>query len=205
MPGALTNQTWLSLRDTAREIGRELLGDEWHDAILDRDRRADSTLGEVYKDLRKVLDSTEVTVHLQDYEQRVSLDPKDLYHFATKIDLKSNTIELGRWPGEAFDCFVNAKELSDFLQRHRHTRTGTLSSDERYRQCREWLRDLMVNHPSDTKHPTKTELRAKARQRFQIGKGPFHDAWTEAIGQSGVDWDKPGRPKTSHKSSRGTK
>ncbi|MCD7059124.1 hypothetical protein [Pelagibacterium xiamenense] len=162
MPGALTNQTWLSLRDTAREIGRELLGDDWHDAILDRDRKVDSTLGEVYKDLRKVLDSTEVTVHLEDHDQRIPLDPKDLYHFASKIDLESNTIKLGRWPGEAFRCFVNAKELADFLQRYRHTRTGTLSSDERYRQCRDWLRDLMVNHPTDSKRPTKAELFAKA-------------------------------------------
>jgi hypothetical protein len=76
------------------------------------------------------------------------------------------------------------------------TVSGALSAEQRWLNCRNWLRELMKNDQREGK--SKAEFRSHAVSHFGVSRRAFDRTWNDCIKATGSNWNKPGRPKSKH-------
>ena len=189
----INRKTWLSPRQAASLIGREVLGREWSDHFLDQGEN-ESPIEDILQDLYTAISSGEVTTLLSDGSDPPHvMHPKETRRLSFRIDLEKDRIEL-RDPMDIWLCQINAHELEQFLRRYRSTRVETKTRSQRRGDCFNWLCSEMNVGPKDG---SKADYLDDAQRKFGISKHDFDSAWGEAIRETKSDWSKPGRPKSS--------
>jgi hypothetical protein len=166
--GRLTHKTWLTLRETASRIGRELLVGTWSDRILDHD-----------PDL------------IDDGTGPVKLSPKEVRHFAFQIDLVRGHVTLNG-SARPFQCEVNTHDLERFLAKYRSSRASYQSTADKEAACSEWLRAQMSDQSKQKNN--KSSYRSEAISRFGVSRRAFDNSWDLNAPPS---WRKAGRPRKS--------
>jgi hypothetical protein len=138
--GRLNRKTWLNLREAANRIGRELLGDDWSDRMLDR-KTHDRTLADIDHDLYLVMSSGDVTVLLDHGDDPHVMKPSETQRLRFDFDVANNWVQIR--DDERWQCSINTSELESFLLKHRQDRFLQRSESERVEDCRLWLSRLM--------------------------------------------------------------
>jgi hypothetical protein len=167
-----------------------LLGKDWKDEILDNRDSNDRILSDIRSDLITAFASGSVSVSLQGGADPIRLRPENTAHFAFKIDLTDDSIELGEIPGRKFDCAVHAKQLKDFLAKCRVDRAGKSASPVDEDACRSWLLSLMQKN--EVAH-RKAPLREHAVRHYGVSKRTFDMIW-RALAKSSPHSVPVGRP-----------
>jgi hypothetical protein len=107
-------RTWLTLREAAGLIGKELLGREWSDGFLDKPGK-ESLIDDIERDLFTAMSSGEVTILLSYGDDPHVMKPAETMRLSFRINLAKNRIEL-RDPLDLWDCHINAHELELFFE-----------------------------------------------------------------------------------------
>ena len=164
-------RTWLTLREAACLIGKELLGRDWSDRLLDR-TGSDSLLRDIRKDLFAAISSGEVTTLLSDGDDPHKMAPNEALRLSFQIDLTRDCIEL-RDPTDRWRCELNAHELELFLKKYKRSRLESKSRQERQRECFEWLCKKMKSGPQQG---NKSDYRKEAKRLTGISNQDFDAA-----------------------------
>jgi hypothetical protein len=186
----IDRETWLTLREAAALIGRELLGRSWSDQILDR-TDDDSVLQDVERDLYTAISSGEVTTLLSDGGDPHKMAPHEALRLSFRFDLTRDCIEL-RDRTDRWLCQLNAHELELFLRKYKRSRLAPQSPLERKSECFKWLCQEMRASQQGNKNYYRTE----SKRLFGVSNHGFDAAWSEAITQTNSGWNKPGRRKS---------
>jgi hypothetical protein len=195
MPSGLrriNRKTWLTLRDAADRIGRELLRPAWSHRVLDRPRD-DPLLDDVESDLYCAISSGEVTTLITRGGDPRVMAPTETQRLSFQIHLAKNWIEICD-RGDFWAALLNAHELELFLKKYRATRFEETSRVERREKCCKWLCQEMK---SGRKKRPKREYLNEAKRTFGVSEHDFDLSWSEADGITNSGWSKPGRPKST--------
>jgi hypothetical protein len=156
------------------------------------DRQTDPIAKSIRSDLYTVLSSGEVTAQIDDGTGPHRLNPIEINHDATQIDIQNNRISLGRFPGSWWTCMVNSHELERFLDKHAPTRSDPTSMNK---ACLDWFVEQMRD--GRPKKRKKSDYCKEAGHRFKLSQRRVRFLWAQARAETRSDWNKPGRPKSS--------
>jgi hypothetical protein len=194
---------WLSLRETASEIGLALQGAEWSETKLKQSPFSDSLMRNIFYLIQDLVDSRHVDSEMIYQLEWRAISTRDIHSEFIQWDLINDRLIL---PYEAIEsdgveCRFRAEDVRRFLAAlgYQDALPAEKTLEQRGEEIFKWLCDLMRDHQEGTPRPTKTKLREEAwgRSEGKIGKNPFHRIWKRANEETGAGWNKRGRPKTS--------
>lgn len=189
----ILKEHWLSLRDAAELIGREISDGDWSASVLNDP--ASQMHETIRSDLYTTFESGKVAVFFDDGRNPINLKAEHAVHFALNIDIPNDNIELGQLPGDKFACHINQEDLDKFLTKNRSSRSARAHTQKAETECLKWLEGLMRK---ESKKKSKEMYRNEAREKFGTGFNAFNRSWKKAIENTGSNhWSAEGRPKKS--------
>jgi hypothetical protein len=182
---------WLSLREAASFIGKEICGPDWSDKKLDKTNDSDRKV--IRSDLYSVFQSVEVKIFIDDGAGPVNFPTIKAHDLCFHIDIQRDAVFFSGDPFPYY-CSILRRDLEKYLRRNAATR----SSREASADAKAKARHAFIRMFRGPKTMTKNEALDRVCRQFALSKKSALRAWREASTEVlDTAWIKSGRPKKS--------
>lgn len=189
---------WLDLRETAAEVGREFVGDEWKPETLDASQHENELLVKIKNDIVSMIDSGQVQVYLATNIEWLPISSKDIHSSHNSFRFDKNTLLVWSLEHSDCECRFRAGDVRKYLKKNRHYRSGIEVQRSREKKFKAYLIENFSNWKQDDCIITKQEIIDTGNKIFDLDENASLSVRVEALkGFEDGPWAKRGRrPKT---------